>query len=291
MTPFKEFLSNVIVEELHPELKDIVVNKSTYKSKQTQLANKIKELTERGEKTGIEGNMPKGSSRAYMKHEEKEKIHIDGKPTDMEVGTKVAIRSSLDKHHNEYAHDGLKLGAMQNRAEGGDHWVNKTYRTLTETDKPGHFKSNHDSGIFPPLIDHDHEGHEWSKVGHVRDASSADWKKITKTDSHPKGITHQEFYESLMRFHNKNNGKYWDRSPEKEKHLDHIEEHPLVQRFIDYHSNTGNSPTDYQQKKNLGVWKHPIDGSEHIVARDHGFDSDVESAYATARKNMFKRYN
>ena len=40
----------------------------------------------------------------------------------------------------------------------------------------------------------------------------------------------------------------------------------------------------YQQIGNMGVWQHP-DGSKHIVARDHGYDNDVESAYKAARKN------
>ena len=287
ITNFKDFLDNVIVENLHPELQDIVTSKAASKAKQTQLANKIKDLTSRGETTGIEGNMPKGTSRAYLQHSEPKNVIVDKKIVPMKVGTKVAIRASLDKHHNPSEHDGLGLGAMQNRAEGGDHWVNNNYRVLSDTGH-GHFETNTDRGIFPPLVDHDHDSHEWTKVGHARDVKAADWKKLTKTESHPQGITHRDFVDTLIRFHNRNNGKYWEGSREKEARLDHVEQHPLVQKFIDYHGNTGNAPHDYAQQKNLGVWKHPVTGEEHIVARDHGFDHDVEGSYRKARARSFK---
>ena len=58
ITNFKDFLDNVIVESLHPELQDVILGGASNKAKQTQLANKIKELKARGETTGIEGNMP-----------------------------------------------------------------------------------------------------------------------------------------------------------------------------------------------------------------------------------------
>ena len=128
MINFSNFIKNVIIESLHPELQAIATKSTRGVSKQTQLANKIRDLTSRGEKTGIEGNMPKGSSRAYLQHEEPEKLHIDGKPASMRVGTKVAIKAALDAHHK----GDMPLGNMQNKAENGDWWANKTYRTLTE---------------------------------------------------------------------------------------------------------------------------------------------------------------
>jgi hypothetical protein len=171
---------------------------------------------------------------------------------------------------------------LQNQAEGGDHWVNHNYRILTQdSEHPGHYHSNKESGIFPPLIDHDHENHEWTHIGHARDIRPGEFRKLTKTKEHPNGISHQDFHLALRRFHDKNHGKYWGRDAKHEAHLDHVDTHPLVQKFMDYHGNTGHPPYDYAQKKNLGVWEHP-DGSQHIVARDHGFNSDVMSAYQKA---------
>ena len=289
ITNFKDFIDNVIVESLHPELQNVILGGASNKAKQTQLANKIKELKARGETTGIEGNMPKGSSRAYMQHAEPENTIVDNKIVPMKVGTKVAIKSPLDKYHDASQHDGLHLGAMQNHAENNDHWVNDRYRVLRHTGN-GHFETNTENGIFPPLIEHDERDHQWTKVGHARDIRAADWRKLTKNKEFPKGITHREFTDTLIRFHDRNNGKHWGFSEERERSMDRAEEHPLVQKFIDYHSNTGAPPHDYLQEKNLGVWKHPVTGEEHIVARDHGFSTEVQHAYTQARKNERKKY-
>ena len=165
---FRAFLDNIIIENLHPEIKSIVAAKSGSRvAKQSQIANKIKDLTARGESTGIEGNMPKGSSRAYLQHKEKHDIVVDGKATKIETGTKVAIAGNLEKHHDKSKHGGLSLGAIQNKAEHDDWYVNK-HRVLTEH-HDGTYKTNHD-GIFPPLLDAD-KNHEWSHVGHARKIS------------------------------------------------------------------------------------------------------------------------
>jgi hypothetical protein len=285
-TNFTTFLQNIIVENLHPELQNIVKSNNTNKSKQSLIATKIKDLTNRGESTGIEGNMPKGSSRAYLKHADKHDAVVDGKKVKLATGTKVAIKSSLDRFHNHKEHDGLSLGAMQNRAENNDHWVNNHYRTLTHDHETGEYHTNHE-GIFPPLIVHDEHNHEWAHVGHARDVKDKEFKELTKSKEYPKGISHSDFYHALNRQHEMNNGKYWKGGDEHENHMRHVSEHPLVQKFMDYHNNTGNPTYDYAQIKNLGVWEHP-NGSKHIVARDHGYNTEVMHAYANANKRKYK---
>ncbi len=284
---FKDFLNgNIIVEELHKELQDIVHNHpSTEKSKQRLLSKKIKELSDRGEKTGIEGNMPKGSSRAYMKHTDKHEIDLDGQKHHLSTGTKVAIKSELDVHHIKENYGDKNLGQLQNEAENGDRYVNEHYRILRK-DQDGKFHSNKEQGIFPPLISHDEKNHEYAHIGHVRDFKSKEFESLTKTETHPKGISHGDFYDALRRNYDKNNGKYWKREPTIESHLDHVEKHPLVQKFIDHQETTGFPPHDFIQKRNLGVFEHP-DGTKHIVARDHGFDAKVMDAYAEARKRRY----
>jgi hypothetical protein len=280
---FNTFIQSIILESLHPELQEIVKSSNKRVSKQAQIAKKIKDLTNRGEKTGIEGNMPKGSSRAYLHHDTPENIVLDGKPTKIKTGTKVAIRASLDAHHDRKKYDGLSLGAMQNKAEAGDSYANDSHRILTKDSKTGHYHTNTDGGIFPPLIDHDHENHEWSHVGHARDIKKSEFNKLTKCESHPNGISHENFCKAMNRFHERNNGKYWNRDHEHERNIDHVDTHPLVQKFQEYHGNTGHPTYDLQQIKNMGVFEHP-DGSKHIVARDHGYDTDVASAYTNAMK-------
>lgn len=285
---YKEFINNIIVEELHPELQEIVksssgiqTNENGYpipsKTKQSRLSAKIRELTNRGESTGIEGNMPRGSSRAYLQHDEPQEIILDGKPTKIKSGMKVAIRSGLDKYHV-----GLdSLGVMQNEVENGDWVMNKNHRILTETDNPGEYETNED-GIFPPLFEHDNEHHEWSHVGHTRDLKRGEFEKLTKTESHPNGITHREFVNAMNRFHERANGRYWERSDEAEKKLDKVDEHPLVQNFQRFHGNWGSPAYDYGHLKNMGVFEHP-NGSSHIVARDAGYNAEVAKAYQKAR--------
>lgn len=284
---FKEFLDNLVQESLHPELKEIASKSvGAYgKSKQSQLAKKIKDLTAKGEETGLEGNMPKGSSRAYLPIKERVPVTIDGKKSSMPTGLKVSIRASLDKHHKKEKYDGMSLGAMQNESENGDYFLNSNYRILTESGKNS-YSTNKESGVFPPIIDHDHENHEWSHVGHVDNLTRKNFKELTKTDTHPDGISHDDFVDTLHRDWDRSHGKHWGYSDEKESRLDHVEKHPLVQKFLDHQLTFSAPPHDYRQIKNMGIWTHPVDGSQHIVARDHGFSNQVMNAYRDARKNM-----
>lgn len=282
ISTFNDFINCLIVENLHPELQEVARSKTSRKLKQSLLAAKIKDLTNRGERTGIEGNMPKGSSRAFLRHEEPHEITLDGKQSKIKTGTKVAIRATLDAHHNKDYYGGLSLGQMQNRAEGANKTVNKKYRILTKNERTGEFSSNKEKGIFPPLIEHDHDNHEWSHVGQARDIKAGEFRELTKSKEHPKGISHGEFVDALNRNHERKLGKYWERDNKHESKLDHIEKHPLVQKFMDYHNKIGHPTYDYQQIKNLGVFEHP-DGSRHIIARDHGYDTSVHNAYMTAR--------
>ena len=281
---FKSFLKYIIMENLHPDLLDVIKQPSGDQSsslkKQTLITKKIQELSKSGQKTGIEGNMPQGSSRAYLKHEELHDTIIDDQPQKIKVGTKVAITSNLDKYHNKTMHDGKGLGELQNEAEAG----NSRYRILIEDSmQPNKFKTNKENGIFPPLIKHDYEGHQWSQVGHADDINEADFRKLTETKKFPKGISHREFYTTLNRQYDRNNGKYWAGMPSTESHMDHVETHPLLEKFMDYHGNTGHPSRDLEQIQNMGVWTHP-DGSKHIVARDHGFSNEVALAYQIAHK-------
>jgi len=304
MNSFQEFIDAIIVESLHPELQSIVTAKGDHRNKLPQIALKIKDLTARGHKTGIEGNMPKGSSRAYLAHSEQHPVEIDGHQTAMRTGIKVAIKSSLERHHDAASYDGMSLGNLQNQAEGGDHFVNSSYRTLVHDDTPHptrprssnpppamagnkpKFKTNED-GIFPPLIDHDHEHHEWSHVGHVDDVTGIGFRKHTKCESHPQGITHKDFCDTLTRRWNQDHGKHWKQSPENESRMDHVEKHPLVERFLNHQGDTYTPPHDYTQMKNMGVWTHPVHGTKHIVARDLGFNQEVSESY---RQAMTRKY-
>lgn len=287
MRTFTEFLDSLVIEELHPELKAVITAEDSPTTvKHMRVIQKVKELSTRGERTGIEDKMPEGSSRAYLPHTDDHHTTVDGKPASFKTGTKVAIRASLDKHHDHDKYDG-SLGEMQNKIENGDYRINDHYRILTKHSGDlfhgEGYSSNKEHGIFPPLVDHDHKKGQWSTVGAARNIKAGEFQKLTKTASHPKGISHKEFTDTLIRNYTRSHGRYWEGPVEHEKNLNHVERHPLVQKFLDHQHNFVGMPHDYQQLKNMGVFEHP-DGSKHIVARDHGFNSSVAEAYQAARQ-------
>lgn len=276
---FSEF--SLFTEELHPELQKIVQAPSTLHGtpKQTRISKKIRELSLRGEETGIEGNMPKGSSRAYIQHKEELPINVDGKIYHVKTGTKIAIRHPLDKHFDREKWGHASHGHMHNNHENNDSFVDREYRILTENDDGSY--SHNPSGIFPPKFDHDYDNDEWSHIGHAENINNKKFKELTKNEDYPNGIEHKHFLGALIRSFDNIHGKYHPDTPENEKKLDHAENHPLTQSFLDHQNTYSASPHDYNIR-NMGAFK--VGNKEHIVARDHGFGNDVMRAYADSRK-------
>lgn len=247
----------------------------------------IKRAARIGRRMGVSpvtAKFGEGSSRLYMKLKQPEKITLDGKPTKIKTGVKVALRpapelrKTYERGKREGEYDRSSVGAMQNEAENGDSYVNSRYRILTKNSDGTH-STNTEHGIFPPLMDHDKKDHEWAHVGHTEDLNDQKFGELTKTESHPNGISHYNFMQALERDHSRNNGTYFPRERAREKVLDKVEQHPLVQKFLNHQRETGTPPADYDQIENLGVFTHPHTGEKHIVARDHGFDANVEKVY------------
>ncbi len=288
MIRFTDYLDHILTEQLHPEIRSIVTGRrSPQQNIKPLLVKKIKEVTARGEKTGMEGNMPSGSSRAYIPIEEPHSIMLDGAPAQIKTGMKVAIKAELDKHHQKQFYGGMSLGELQNKAEHGDYYSQSRYHILTKKED-GSYETNTEHGIFPPRIDQDHENHSWSHVGHATNLTMKGFQNITKTPEHPKGISHDAFVSTLERSWDLDHGKRWKQPPHVEAALDDVEKHPLVQKFLQHQREYNFPPNDYRQIKNLGVFNHP-DGSQHVVARDHGFSDEVMGAYKEARERKYPR--
>lgn len=286
----REFIDCLVLESLHPELHAIITAPPQKNvSKRRLMVDKVKELTVRGEKTGIT-RAAEGSSRAYLMHDDHEDVSVDGHHTKLQIGTKMAIPAPLDPYHDKESHGGMTLGQLQNKAEGADPIINDHYRVLRKSGK-GKFESNN-RGIFPPLIDHDNKTHEWSQVGHTEDVTYGKFKLATKTKDFPNGIEHDEFMSALTRAWNKKHGNYWKQSPEEEKHLDKLDMHPLVDKFATHQNEFHAPPHDYDQIENMGIWHHPVTGETHVVARDHGYNEEVMQAYKRgfSRQIDRKRY-
>lgn len=282
-----------ITEQLHPELQEIVAQglpDDTFnhlKAKHKRLISKIKDLVKRGEKTGMEQNMPAGSSRAYMPHVEPHEFVLDGKPAKMKVGTKIAIPSSLDKYHLGIDGNVMSLGQMQNQVEIG---TLSRYRTIQE-DSHGNYITN-EHGVLPPMMDHDYKNHEYAVVGHARDLKPQEFGRLTANKDFPRGISHKDFCNVLEREFHRANGRAWERGGIAyklvNKKMDKILAHPFVKEMSDFVIDHDIHPSDFRQKKNLGVWQHPHTGKEQIVARDTGFTPTVNMAYSEARKRKYR---
>lgn len=288
MISFNEYVKIILSEQLHPEIRMIVTAKRPNKQNvKPLLVKKIKELTTRGEKTGIEGNMPSGSSRAYIPIDEPHPIMLDGAPAHIKTGMKVAIRATLDAHHKAHEHDGMNLGELQNKAEAGDYYSQKKYHILTKKED-GSYETNAEHGIFCPRVEEDTDGHSWAHVGHAENITKKKFRELTKTPEHPQGISHDDFVAALERQWDHGHGNYWKREQEHEDRLDTVLSHPLTQKFLEHQYDYNSPPHDYRQIKNLGIFNHP-DGSQHIVARDHGFSDEVMGAYRNAKIVMFAK--
>ena len=232
-----------------------------------------------------------GSSRGYFRLRGHTNVKIDGTKTKMPTGMKFLVDSPEVRKYNRIIKNSGKfsrdsLGEMQNAAENGDHYVNSKYRILTQSGKRS-FRTNEEDGIFPPLIDYDHHGHKWAHIGHTEDLdndmrSPNHFKNLTKTESHPEGISHDDFMSALVRDHARRNGRPHYATPYRNRVLDAVEKHPLVQKFLAHQRETNTPPHDYTTN-NLGVWTHPVTGEKHIVARDHGYSEEVAKGYRYAR--------
>lgn len=280
---YSDFVRSILTEQLHPDLLRVIREPKRISSTKAVLAKTIREISARGEKTGIEGNMPTGSSRAYLHIQEPKRIMLDGAPADIDTGMKIAIKSPNDKYHNSQNYDGHSLGELQNLAEHGDYYSRSRFHILTKNDD-GTFTTNSEYGIFPPRLDYDHVGHQWAEVGHASSLTSKSFRENTKDQDFPNGIEHRDFVDVLRRSWDLNHGKYWKGSSETENRLDRVERHPLVQKFLDHQMSYASPPHDYEQMKNMGLFHHP-DGSKYIVARDHGYNDQVRNAY----REMFQR--
>ena len=275
MLSFSKFRE--INEQFHPELEDVLKSDKEV-GKPARVAKKIKELTQSGQDTGVANNkVAKGSSRLYVKSNEPEKITVDGKPTEIHYGMKSVISTPVDKYIDRSRFGHSSLGRMQNEFENSDHLLEREHRVLSKNDDGTYSYNPH--GIFPPLLDHDHENHNWSKVGHSEDINAKKFKELTKNPDYPKGISHSDFLTALVRNHDQNNGRYYKNDDKTEAHLDHVSNHPLTNSFIDY-QNTWQSPPHDLTLKNMGAFHHA--GKDHIVARDHGFSSEVRDAYVNS---------
>lgn len=268
---------------LHPEINEHLESGNIHSPAVLSAVTKTaRRLIKAGHSTGFESDRPKkGSSRAVFFPSEPHKIILDGKPTGAHSVVKIAFPGVLDK----YTGDETLLGQHQNSIEN-DYFAQKHWGVLRrKDDHSGHFETNHETGILPPVFD-SHPNDHWLHMGRIRKAKAADWKKLTKTPDFPKGITHEQMYDTLMHHYAQAHGQKWHAA---EKHdIDKLSEHPFIHTVNDFVATMGQHPGDYHVD-NMGVYEHPH-GSKHLVISDYGFSTEVAKMYHNARKNQQRAY-
>lgn len=297
---FKELLEQgFITEELHSELKGILNEPENdresggytpgklWQKKLTKFSAKVKDLSKRGEDSGLAnvglaGSKPiqkNGSSRAVFFPAEHKHITIDGVSTHMPTAVKVAFPGQLDK----YTGDSHLLGEHQNRVES-DQYSNNEYGVLHHTSggRPGDIDFHHNPhGVLAPVLDH-HEDHHWLEMAHAGNITGKGFTELTKTESHPKGLKFNDFRQALLNDHAAAHGQHSG----NDEH-DHLRTHPFYEGMQNFMQDTGGHPADVNLG-NLGEFTHPVTGKKQVVYRDHGFHEDIAKLYTKARRNMYK---
>ena len=274
----------MIKEELAKPIKDVIDNPNIPShDKHASMAKLLKSMLHKGIDTGLADSKPKkGSSRAVYFPSDPDDLTIDDTPTKMHSVLKVAFPGELDKYNDS----GLLLGEHQNLHEGSHH-IQHDYGVLRHVGD-NKFETNHD-GILAPVI-HSHEDGHYLHMGKVDPISAGEFRELTKNEDFPKGISHQEFYNAV-------NHEYGDansmtpRNPYSEDRMKKLKDHPLVSSAISFSLDTQTHPIDFD-KRNMGVWSHPVTGQKHIVISDYGASADVLNEYKKSRlKQMRSKRN
>lgn len=277
----REFQMVVIQEEIHPDLKATLERdyRSNWEKHQkfNTLTKQIRNMAKRGEDTGLVDDKPKkGSSRAVMFHSEPTKVKIDGIEASMPTVSKIAFSGKLDKY---LPPDHELLGEAQNIHE---HDVARHYGVL-EKIGDNEYRTREGHPFMPPVLD-GHDNGSWLHVGVVKPLDAKTMREATKTEDFPKGITHKELAEALEHHVGQAHGERSYNTLSTD-HLDKLIDHPLVESAFNMCLDTDTHPGDFQ-KRNLGIWEHPVTGRKYVVASDAGFSRTVMRHYQKARKAM-----
>lgn len=277
------YSNSFIMEKVHQEIKDIMDNVDIPVSRKlSAISTKTKSLIKSGQNTGMESDKAtKGSCRAVFFPKEHKEITVDGIKTKTPTAVKIAFAGTLDKHHGE----STTLGEDQNAMES-DHYVNRTYGILHHAD--GNYHSSHDDsgGVLSPVFE-THPEHHHLEMGRVDKCDAKSIADATKTKEFPKGLKHDEIYSAMMHEHEMAHGQGKHYTEEHNDKMDNIKQHPWVNHAISMMHETGMHPGD-MNKRNMGIYTHPVTGKKHLAIIDYGFGSDIAKKYQKGRKNYYE---
>jgi len=260
--------------------------------------DKLRDLQKKeGDISPLYGDIYEGSSRAYVGIKDPHKYILDEKPVSSPTGLKFVKRPDPEIHD---AMERLKkygvlkyhsLGQMQNKAENGKEELFGKYRVITKN-RDGSYSSN-PNGLLPPLYEHDDAQHLWSHVGESRPLKNRElsditrspelpeFKRLTKHELYPEGISLDDLSSALTYAHKKRNKEEHNYFELRNRNVydDLLENHPFIKALDEFHEHTKTPPHDLSQQANWGVWRHPTTGKNHLVVVDHGFSPEAKKVY------------
>ena len=275
--------SQLLTEKVHQEIQDVMDDATiSSKNKLTSITKKAKQLIKAGTDTGLESDKPKlGSSRAVFFPKDHKEIAVDGQRTKTPTAVKIAFPGKLDRYHGE----DTTLGEDQNALES-DHHINRHYGILHEHSPDQYRSSSHESGgVLAPVFS-THPEHHHLEMGRVEPATAAGIKDATKHKNFPKGLTHADIYDAMNHEHASAHGQR-TYSNSSDEHLEKVKEHPWVEHAISLMHDSDMHPGDLN-KRNLGIYTHPVTGKKHLAIIDYGFSNEIAKKYTKARTNSLK---
>lgn len=278
--------SEILNEELHPELQHIINRESdTPGTKLNEISKKIRSLKVTGQDTGLEDDKPKkGSSRAVFFPRDHHPVTLDGIQTKLPTAVKIGYPSTIENYKTGVnPHTDDLLGHMQNRVEN-DWALQKRHGVMTQNDD-GTWTHNPE-GIVPPIIDAHPEGH-WLHVGKVSKMNAKDFKESTKTPEFPKGITHTEFHDTIQNMWTQaHGGEGYHYAKTSQDRMRDLEQHPFVNSAKEMVLDHDIHPADFVTG-NMGIWEHPVTGKKQPVIIDYGFSKDIAKRYSDLRTKLW----
>ncbi|HET8686828.1 MAG TPA: hypothetical protein VFM18_09205 [Methanosarcina sp.] len=297
MKNYLEFLKNlneslneeILSEQIHQELQSILDSPDiSSHDKLDHVVEHVRNMKREGKETGLIGDIPKqGSSRAVFFPKGGKDIILDKKPANIGTALKIAFPGKIESEMHPEP-DRKLFGERQNEAEA-DRLMTHHHGIIRRNDD-GTWHTNPE-GVIPPLFGA-HPEHHYIETARVSPFTEAKFKEATKTPEFKDGITHQEFYDTLMHMHSIAHGKKgWKYNKTDPSLMEgYFVHHPFVRSVQNFSSDSGVHPVDFLSH-NIGIWTHPHTGKLHPVLLDYGYRHDIARDYTHMKYDYENKYN
>lgn len=266
---FNQLLNKFLIEEIHQDLQAVLDrDDGNIHSDFIKTLHSIRD-------SGIENKMKRGSSRLVFFPKDHHSITVDGNQVKIPSVIKIAYKSEFDKHLNS----DTTLGQEQNKAES--HFLNRKRFSILSNDK-GELKTN-ENGIFAPVLKTS-KNHSWLEMARTEPVDESKFQELTKTETHPNGITHKQMYDVVNNEYKKKtqNKNLPNPTGMNSEQYQHILKHPLIKKLLNVSIEAKSHPSDFRIA-NFGEFTHPVTGHKQLALIDYGYNDKVSDLYVDSR--------